>query len=184
MQEGNPLLSEIHIQTNELSNEKRFTIIEGIYNKFLQDDPLWHFFYEEEMGDIIRCSPEYRKDIEKFLIDCGFSFKSNETWIETIPEVVNNPEYFAEIFHINSEFIINKALKFRPESKRDGMVCFVDRYSHSLFINNLLLETPTFSEGSILSYAAMDRAFYEGIRYQYIRAKKYQEGLNKDGTKN
>jgi hypothetical protein len=66
MQEGNPILSEIHIETNELSNEKRFIIINGIYDKFLQNDPLWHFFYEEEIGDIIRCSPEYRKDIELF----------------------------------------------------------------------------------------------------------------------
>jgi hypothetical protein len=173
---GNPILSEIHIEDGELSKEKRFVIIESIYDKFLQEDPLWHFFYEEEVGDIIRCSPENLEPIKKFLDECGFKYKWSDTWVETIYEVVNNPEYFAELFHLNSEFIVNKALKVGK-----NMASIIDRYSHSLYINYhfSIEEDKQPGEAQILSDVLLSRAFYDGIRFQYLRNKKlYEQSKN------
>lgn len=178
---GNDLLSELHLDTAELSREERIAIIRKIYEELLQDDDRWHFFYEEEQGDIIRCSPEFRKSVENWLIKNYISFRMNKLWMESIPEVVNNPEYFADLFHLNSIYIINEALNLDPKSKKISLVSFVDRYSHSLYLNDSFISGNTkFGEGTVLAEAALNRAFYEGIRFQFLRDKPYMDEKAKE----
>lgn len=172
---GNPMLCEIIIKDDLLPIDKRFFIIKSVYEKFLQEDELWHFFYEEEEGDIIRCSPENLIKITDFLDECGFEYTAHNSWNESLYDVINNPEYFARLFHLNSEFIINNALKIG-----DRMTIFIDRYSHNLYLNYGFAQGEfKQSEQVILSDVLLSRSFYSGMRFQYLKAVKAER--EKDG---
>lgn len=176
---GNPILHEFHIEDNELTIQQRFQVIKSIYEMCLEKDERWHFFYEDEVGDIIRCSPGFSDKVKTTLDDAGFKYKFNNAWLETIYEVVNNPEYFADLFHLNSEYVINKALKI----DKAQMSAFFDRYSHSLFLKYYFSmgEFP-YKESDLLATTVLNRAFYEGLRHQFIRDKAHidylQEKIN------
>lgn len=182
-QVGNPILHEFHIEDTELDIVQRFYVIKAIYDLYLKDDDKWHFFYEDEVGDIIRCSPEFSDKVKKGLDEVGFEYKFNDTWIETIYEVKNNPEYFADLFHLNSVYVINKSLKI----DKAKLSSFFDRYAHNLFLN-YYFSTGEFPlrESDLLATTTLNRGFYEGMRFQFLRDKAHIDYLKDklDGNKN
>lgn len=171
------ILNQFLIKSQHLGIKDRFELIRNVYLSVLNEDESWHFFYESEMGDIIRCSPEFSGKLESWLSENNMEYNFYPFWEEVIPVVEDNLEYFSSIFHINSEFIINNALNF-GDSLQIGMTLFIDRFSHSLYLNYGFSAGKLGNEESIiLSRASVGRATYEGIRCQYLRDKEYMDYL-------
>lgn len=174
--EGNGMLHEFHLKTSEFKRQDRFNIILDIYRKILYVDNLWHFFYEDEQGDIIRCSPKFSIKVSDFLSINEIDFTFSREWIETIPEVIHHPLYFANLFHLNSVFAIDMVKNADVEVRKE-LVSVVDRYSHSLHLNLYFAtgDTRYLWEASTLSDASLNRAFYDGIRSQYLKQRQVAE---------
>lgn len=167
--EGNELLCEFHLKTNGWLIEQRVDIIHSLYTSCLLEDDLWHFFHEEEQGDIIRCKPENADKIkERIGYHEGIEYDFKETWVETIPEVVKYPEYFARIFHANSLLVL-ETLGDGMEINERNFMSIIDRIIHSIYINSIMFGNDIRNpEETLVGSVANGRAFYSGRRYQYL----------------
>lgn len=187
---GSDLLSEVHLSTKDMKKNERLELIFRAYQTILFDDARWHFFFEMENGDIIRCSPGNLDALLSWL-EAEYptlDIKYNEQWVESLVDVTNNLEYMADIFHLNSEYLINQALKFGND-ERMSFTSIIDRISHSMYVNGLLTNQFLFTETAALMDLAQGRAYYDGMRYQYLRDKAYMDSLKDklekaDGNKN
>ena len=101
-----------------------FRILKYIVYPVLKEDPLWHFFNEEEQGLIVRCSDEFQNILEETLGEHELS-SSYTYWSKDHTIVMENWEYMKKIFHMNSEFAMENTLKYGPTCQ------FVDRIVHS-----------------------------------------------------
>jgi hypothetical protein len=147
-----------------------FRILKYIVYPVLKEDPLWHFFNEEEQGLIVRCSDEFQNILEETLGEHELS-SSYTYWSKDHTIVMENWEYMKKIFHMNSEFAMENTLKYGPTCQ------FVDRIVHSLFnnlgytVNNWDIEI----ESNILADCLISRAIYTGIRTQYKKMLEYRK---------
>jgi len=169
----------------------RFTTLLTLYAKVLYKDPDWHFFFEDEEGDIIRCSDKYFKVVEKTLKEYRIEYSWKE-WVDDHAIVNEYKKYFTRIFHENAELVMtiykdalitNKTIDYAV--LRD----IVDRIVHSLFnklFMTLIVTYPRYEtynkevlEPHVLSIVTNNRWFYCGIREQSKRQREYEKELKR-----
>lgn len=170
------MLHTFTLSTGEYSIEDRYSLIKDLYNEILKNDAEWHFFYEDEFGDFLRVSERYSDRVEKFLRTAQIEYELNPVWIEELPAVNLDLEYFKALFHLNSVFSI--IYSGDDEELESLLHYFVDRYSHSLH-NVLHLRRGggvMGKEAENLSKSVRMRAWYDGYRYYYLQAKGRIDG--------
>jgi len=117
-------LNDNPINYNE---DASWEIIEGAYCTCLQDDPNWHFFYENTYN-IIRCSMKNINPLLEYLEECGVTYKYNGTWIDGSSTVRGHREEFQQMFHAFSMIAI-KGYNWR------NITYMFDRVAHC-FLNH------------------------------------------------
>lgn len=180
------------LKTESLSTNKRFKIILDIYKSFLKDDDSWHFFYEEEQGDLLRVSDKLLtlNHIREYLRNAGIDFSWKDEWIDGNFPVEKFKDEFTSIFHSNSVL----AMKLLNED--DDFECFrllrpiLDRIVHS-FTNNCTAVAKTYItmseafgfpkgcwESVLIHELGMGRSFYSGYRQRFLEEAERQKNNN------
>jgi len=161
-----------NLKTESYSLTDRFSIILGLHKNVLKEDKNWHFFYENEMGDLVRVSEEFSKAVEIYLTERDIKFDIEKFWKEELYFVVENQDYFKQMFHLNSLLAVQYDGDFH--SLTSSLYLYIDRYSHSLhnMLGIKLGEKLMESEARNLASASIGRAWYDGYRAYYIRYGK------------
>ena len=163
--------------------EERLKLFKDLYGEILFGDSDWHFFYEAEFGDFLRVGDEYLSATIDYLDQYIVNYEHDGEWVETLPFVAANINYFSDMFHMNTLF----ALEYSGDTKYlyENLHCWTERYSHSLHdMLHLVLGSGTLeNEASRLARSALDRARYDGYRQRYLEVEQRKESRREDGDK-
>lgn len=114
---------------------KPFKHIVNIYNRYLKDDPNWHFIYEGE-STVLRCSYKYAKNVEKYLKDNYIERSSMGWWKEGTHVTTVYKDEFREIFHWSSVL----AMKMAKNEENDFYISqSADRMVHVFLLQSIYL---------------------------------------------
>lgn len=85
--------------------DKAWEKVNALYNEILHKDNHWHLFYEGKFSTL-RCSPQYKNEVEKFFQTYNIEWKYNGIWIDGSPTVEKYKNMFRDMFHAFSELAI------------------------------------------------------------------------------
>jgi len=104
--------------------DKAWGKVNNLYRKILHKDNYWHLFYEGEFSTL-RCSPQYRDEVEKFFQAHNIEWRCNGIWIDGSPTVKKYKDIFRNMFHTFSKLAI-----YLDE---DDLFKVADRVCHCFF---------------------------------------------------
>lgn len=160
---------ELKIALNKVSDQTE--LLMKIYS-VLKKDTVYHFLYEAGYL-LVRGDKKYSGELEKLLHSMGmYVYIMEDKWIEQSEIVKRNIDYFYKLFHLNSDFAINKSMTM---SKKD-IIRFLERAVHTFILVNHMplvkVYKSNIAESEILSKMAIERAFMDGIAVErYIRMR-------------
>lgn len=130
-------LREVHLYTlngkpiNENENAA-WEIIKGAYCLILQDDEMWHFFYEGPYN-IIRCQEVFYESLLKYLQECGVGYVEKGLWYDGSETVRNYKKIYMPLFHNFSIMALQEYHWTKIKSILDRVVhCFLNHQHFTL----------------------------------------------------
>lgn len=152
-------LTELNGKPINENKNAAWEIIEGAFCAVLQEDPKWHYFFEDSYS-IIRCSYEFEDDLRAYLDDCGVKYSEPEAWVDGQPTTLRYQYIFCPMFHTFSMMsIVAKGCNYSE------LYVLFDRVAHC-FLNHQYLSAYNVVEhmganweAQIVAQYAVNRAF-------------------------
>jgi len=151
-------------------------IIEGAYCLVLEEDPKWHFFYEDSYN-IIRCSYEFVDRLKAYLDECGVTYSEPVFWIDSAVAVREHQHIFCPMFHTFSMLAISGY-----SSNYFELYSLFDRVAHCFLNHQVFRMLPVINrlgsnwEAQLASSYAVSRAFYTAN----VATNVLHENINKE----
>jgi len=156
-------------------------LILGAYCIVLEEDPKWHFFYEDSYN-IIRCSAEFEDALAEYLDECGVEYSSPQVWVDGQTSTFKYQHVFSPMFHTFSMMAV--IAEYDPDTIEN----IFDRVYHCFLNHQFLYLCYKYDqdnlhylwESKILSNAAISRACFTGhlssnISHRDAKKKEYKE---------
>jgi len=154
--------------------------VHDVFNNILNEDNLWHYFYEETYL-IIRCQEQFVDEVIGFLKGKDYHIIKVADWVDSSPVVNLHKDLFTQMFHVNTLFAMRSV-----GVNYSDLYLVHDRVSHCFLNNQFLNLSDKFLdkygrdwEVVLLTEYVHGRAKYNARYNQYIMKRNNEHNKEK-----